>query len=101
MCIAEYIIGNKVGKDTVTTILDSLKITKSPCFRKHNDTLAKSYNRIWKHLSPQQRRLLTWGIDGTAMLNDSGLALKKGLDYYKDLGDAFNDIRGLFDDFPF
>lgn len=106
MCIMEYIIADKWGASSVKTVLDALNNNKSAAFNRHKGKLAQSYANIWNQLSPDNRMLLMGiSVPGTS-LNDKGLALKAGLNYYKKLGDVrssskLGGLGGLFDDYPF
>ena len=106
MCIMEYIIADKWGASSVKTTLDALNNNKSAAFNRHKGKLAQSYANIWNQLSPDNRMLLMGiSVPGTS-LNDKGLALKAGLNYYKKLGDVRSSSKpgslgALFGDYPF
>jgi hypothetical protein len=106
MCIMEYIIADKWGASSVKTVLDALNNNKSAAFNRHKGKLAQSYANIWNQLSPDNRMLLMGiSVPGTS-LNDKGLALKAGLNYYKKLGDVRSSSKpgslgALFGDYPF
>ena len=110
MCIMEFVIADKWGASSVRTILDSLNSNKSAAYNRHKDKLAQSYLNIWNQLDPINQLLLEGNSVPGRTLNDKGLALKAGLDYYKKLGGVRNSTRssrlsglsGLFnDDLPF
>jgi len=104
MCIMEYIIGDKWGSSSVKTILNALNNNKSAAFNRHKVKLAQSYSRIWNQIPYENRLLLSGGIGYGTSLNDKGLALKAGLDYYKKLGDvpSSRGLGGIFGtDLPF
>lgn len=84
MCIMEYIVGEKSGRQKVVNVLDSLKCNKSKTFNMSNSSIGKAYNEIWNSLSYDARRALEGTGIGTS-LNSKGLALKRGLDYLKEL----------------
>lgn len=104
MCIMEYVIADKWGASSVKSILDSLNNNKSAGFNKHKSKLAQSYSNIWNQLDSNNRMLLMGLSVPGRTLNDKGMALKTGLDYYKRLGDVRNSSSsrlaglGLFDD---
>ncbi|MCH5223732.1 MAG: hypothetical protein J1E82_06795 [Muribaculaceae bacterium] len=82
MCIMEYIIPGKAGKVGVENILDSLKLNRSFTFNSHNSEIRQAYNEIWGHLPYDLKNVIQtkpW------MLSDQGEAIKKGIDYLKDL----------------
>ena len=101
----EYIIADRWGASSVKSILDSLNNNKSAAFNRHKSKLAQSYSNIWNQLDSNNRMLLMGlGVPGRT-LNDKGLALKVGLEYYKKLGDVRSSSRlgglsglGLFND---
>lgn len=105
MCIMEYVIGDKWGASSVKTILNALSANMSATFKRNNSTLSKRYHEIWSQLTLDTRMLiLGLGITLGKTLNDKGLALKAGLEYYKKLGDVQDRggtggrLGGLFDD---
>lgn len=107
ICIMEYIVADKRGASSVKAVLDSLNNSKSAAFIRHKAKLAQSYSSIWNQL-PKESRMLMMGLGGYGTsLNDKGLALKTGLEYYKKLGDVCSSSclgdLGIFDDldFPF
>ena len=68
-------------------------------FQKHKNKFAESYRAIWGQL-PSDAKLTIQGLNPRATLNDSGRALKRGLDYYKKFGgvtekSSLSDILGL------
>lgn len=105
LCIMEYIIADRWGASSVKSILDSLNNNKSAAFNRHKSKLAQSYSNKWNQLDSNNRMLLMGlGVPGR-ILNDKGLALKAGLEYYKKLGDVRSSSRlgglsglGLFND---
>lgn len=88
ICIMEYIIGNKYGRSEVERILDILKQNASIEFQRHANIFKKSYIAIWNQLDSNTKLLLNGNNQSFSgiSLNENGLALKKGLDYYKSLG---------------
>ena len=82
MCIMKYIIHKEYGGSAVPKILDKLLYDMSPTFKRYKSTFDQSYRNIWGQL-PAGARLAIQGNNPNATLNESGLALKKGLDYYK------------------
>ena len=89
LCVMEYVIGQAYGRIDVERILNQIIANKSQEFRRHSAVFRKSYTAIWNQL-PFETQML---IEGDALaslygksLNEKGLALKKGLDYYKKLG---------------
>lgn len=84
MCIMEYIVEEKHGKQQVVNVLDSLKYNKSNTFKMSNSSIGKAHNDIWNSLPYDARRALEGTSIGTS-LNSKGLALKRGLDYLKEL----------------
>lgn len=92
MCIIEYVIANKWGVSSVKSILDSLNNNKSTSFNKHNGKLAQSYSNIWDKLDSNNHMLLMGLSVPGKTLNDKGLALKTGLDYYKKLGNIHSSM---------
>ena len=110
MCIMEFVIADKWGASSVRTILDSLNSNKSATYNRHKDKLAQSYLNIWNQLDPINQLLLEGNSVPGRTLNNKGLALKAGLDYYKKLGGVhspsklsrLSGLSGLFnDDLPF
>lgn len=88
MCIIEYIIKDKTGSYSVQSILDKLNNNKSATFNRHKGKLAQSYADIWDEL-PIDLRMLILGIGAPGtVLSSKGLAIKRGLEYYKKLGDV-------------
>lgn len=103
-CIMKYIIHQEYGGSSVTSVLNGLKNNMSSTFRRHNHHLRDAYNNIWNQL-PYNTKALLQGSSLSAIagetLNDKGLALKRGLDYFKSLGgvsssSSINDLLGLF-----
>lgn len=85
MCIMEYVIGQKSGRYSVCNILDALESNRSQTFRKYAGKLKNTYDTIWNQLGFETQMLME-GMGGlNSTLNDKGLALKKGLDYYSNL----------------
>ncbi|MBT9873075.1 hypothetical protein GPL06_09655 [Bacteroides salyersiae] len=82
MCVMEYIISDKYGKAKVEAVLDSLKLNMSTTFRNHSSEIREAYTLIWNQLPYSARSAIQnepWS------LNEKGQALKKGLDYLKEL----------------
>lgn len=82
MCIMEYVIADKYGKSKVEAVLDSLKLNMSLTFRTQNSEISDAYTMIWNQLPYTARSAIQnepWS------LNEKGQALKKGLDYLRDL----------------
>ena len=82
MCIMEYVIPDKYGKSKVEAVLDSLKLNISSTFRTQNSEIGEAYTMIWNQLPYTARSAIQnepWS------LNEKGQALKKGLDYLRDL----------------
>jgi predicted transcriptional regulator len=109
MCIMEFVVGDKSGSYAVCRVLDALKNNKSAAFNRHKGKLAQTYMQIWNQLSPENQMLMM-GLGGFGTtLNEKGEALKRGLNYYKELGDVrtprgFGGLgrrSSLFDDYPF
>jgi len=88
MCIYEYVIEEKWGSVNVKRILNALCENRSATFKRHKSTFANSYHQIWNSLSFDNQIALNSGV----ALNDKGWALKRGLDYYKKLG----EVSGFF-----
>ena len=89
LCVMEYVIGQAYGRTDVERILNQIIANKSQEFRRHSSVFRKSYNSIWNQLPFETRMLIDGDVLGSLYgktLNDKGLALKKGLDYYKKLG---------------
>lgn len=82
MCIMEYIIPDKYGKSKVEAVLDSLKLNMSSTFRTQNSEIGATYTLIWNQLPYNARNTI---LNEPWSLNEKGQALKKGLDYLKDL----------------
>lgn len=103
-CIMQYIIGDSYGASSVKVILDDLNSNKSTTFKRHSSILSNSYKTIWNQL-PFNVQIALGGIGQT--LNDKGLALKAGLEYYKKLGGGVKSSGGIGgfsvfpDDLPF
>lgn len=92
ICIMEYVVGQENGKSSVVRILNTLKANKSSEFRRHCAVFKRSYDAIWDQLPLETQMLLT-GKEIFAQgksLNEKGLALKQGLEFYKSLGE-FSD----------
>ena len=85
MCIMKYIIQQEYGGSSVAGILDRVYNNMSPEFQKHRKKFADSYKAIWGQL-PSDAKLTIQGFNPNATLNDSGRALKRGLEYYKKFG---------------
>lgn len=82
MCIMEYVIADKYGKSKVEVVLDSLKLNMSSTFRTQNSEIGDAYTMIWNQLPYTARSAIQnepWS------LNEKGQALKKGLDYLREL----------------
>lgn len=99
ICIMKYIIQQEYGGSSVAGILDRVYDNMSSEFQKHRNKFAESYNAIWGQL-PSDAKLTIQGFNPNATLNDSGRALKRGLDYYKKFGgvtetSSLSDILGL------
>lgn len=99
MCIMKYIIQQEYGGSTVAGILDRIYNNMSSEFKNRRGKFAQSYNAIWGQL-PSDAKLTIQGFNPNATLNDSGRALKKGLEYYKKFGgvtksSSLSDILGL------
>ncbi|MBV3670099.1 MULTISPECIES: hypothetical protein [unclassified Bacteroides] len=82
MCIMEYVIPDKYGKTKVEAVLDSLKLNMSPTFKTQNSEIGEAYTMIWNQLPYNARSAIQ---NNPWSLNEQGQALKKGLDYLKDL----------------
>lgn len=99
VCIMDYVVGNIAGRVSVENTLNALKNNKSTEFKKNNDVFKQRYDSIWRQLSRENRYLILHGFGMTpgSSLNENGIALKKGLDYMKNLGD-FSDgpLFGVF-----
>ncbi len=83
MCVMEYIIPDKYGKLKVESVLNSLKSNMSSTFRSSNSEISEAYSMIWNQLPYNARSAIQ---NNPWSLNEQGEALKKGLDYLKDLG---------------
>lgn len=99
MCIMKYIIQQEYGGSSVAGILDRVYNNMSSEFQKHRKKFAESYKAIWGQL-PSDAKLTIQGFNPNATLNDSGRALKRGLDYYKQFGgvtesSSLSDLFGL------
>ncbi len=82
MCIMEYVIADKYGKSKVEAVLNSLKLNMSSTFKTQNSEIGDAYTMIWNQLPYTARSAIQnepWS------LNEKGQALKKGLDYLRDL----------------
>lgn len=99
ICIMKYIVNDHYRSTIVSNILNNLNNNKSAVFNRHARQLAQSYNKIWNQLPASTKSLLQNGFsfDGST-LNSKGLALKKGLDFYKKLGNVVNN-NSIFDIF--
>ena len=78
----EYVIPDKYGKTKVEAVLDSLKLNMSPTFKIQNSEIGEAYTMIWNQLPYNARSAIQ---NNPWSLNEQGQALKKGLDYLKDL----------------
>ena len=99
MCIMEYIVQDDYKSSSVETILDQLNNNKSNMFNICATKLANEYRKIWNQLPLQTQMLIQQGYTYTgSTLNSKGLALKKGLGYYKKLGNITDtdSISSLF-----
>ncbi len=85
-CIMEYVITQKRESSTVEKVLNSLNNNKSTEFSHHTGELKKLYDNIWNQIPVETQMLLEGRYSMGATLNDRGLALKKGLNYLKDIG---------------
>lgn len=99
MCIMKYIIQQEYGGSSVAGILDRVYNNMSSEFQKHRKKFADSYKAIWGQL-PSDAKLTIQGFNPNATLNDSGRALKRGLEYYKKFGgvtesSSLSDILGI------
>ncbi len=99
MCIMKYIIQQEYGGSSVAGILDRIYNNMSSEFKKRRNKFAQSYRTIWGQL-PSDAKLTIQGFNPNATLNDSGRALKRGLDYYKKFGgvtesSSLSDILGI------
>lgn len=104
MCIMEYVIGNQYGSSSVERILDKLSSNKSSEFRKQGSSFRSAYNSIWNKLPYNTRTLLEGGINAAVLgqtLNENGLALRKGLNYFKSLGGFSSGSSSLFPNLDF
>lgn len=90
MCIMEYVIGQKRGGISVKQILNALKNNMSATFKLRNAILSQQYNQLWSQLTIENRMLMQGLCYPGRTLNDKGLALKEGLQYYIDLGGVMN-----------
>lgn len=84
MCIMEYIVADKIGKQKVIKVLDALKYNKSNTFKTSNSAIGDAYDSIWNSLPYDAKSALQGTSVGTS-LNSQGIALKRGLDYLKEL----------------
>lgn len=96
-CIMKYVIHQESGGYSVTGVLDKLENNMSATFRNHRNHLREAYNSIWKEL-PADAKMTLRGLNPHATLNSQGLALKKGLDYFKSLGGVATTRSSIFDD---
>jgi hypothetical protein len=100
VCIEEYVIGDRYGKDSVKSILNSIKSNQSVQFRRHSKVFSDRYHAIWSQLPKEAKQLITLGYSlGGSTLNDKGYALKEGLEILKDFGGVNSSGLGggLFD----
>ena len=97
ICIMEYIIADKRSASSVKAILDSLNNNKSDAFNRHKDKLGQSYSSIWNRLDSGHKMLLMGHSLPGKSLNDKGLALRAGLDYYKKLGNVCSSRSSRLD----
>ena len=99
ICIMKYIVNDHFRSTSVSNILNNLNNNKSAVFNRCARQLAQSYNKIWGQLPSNTKYLLQNGysFDGST-LNSKGLALKKGLEFYKKLGNvvSHNSIFDIF-----
>ena len=84
MCIMEYVVSDKFGKQKVIKVLDNLKYNTSYTFKQNCSAIKDAYNNIWNSLPYDARKALEGTSIGTS-LNAQGIALKRGLDYLKEL----------------
>lgn len=84
MCIMEYVVSDKFGKQKVIKVLDNLKYNRSYTFKQNCSAIKDAYNNIWNSLPYDARKALEGTSIGTS-LNAQGIALKRGLDYLKEL----------------
>ena len=112
ICIMKYVVGQESGYSSVQSILDSLKSNMSNEFRKHRAVFKKQHDEIWNALPSDTKNLINGGLFAPRgqSLNEKGLALKRGLQYMRDLGGFSSDDydplsflrrRSPLDDLPF
>ncbi|MCD8206426.1 MAG: hypothetical protein LUD72_00660 [Bacteroidales bacterium] len=80
-CVMEYIAYDKVGKQGVIKVLNSLQNNMSRTFRNNNSVIKKDYHSIWNSLPYNTQIALRSGYN----LTDKGYALKSALDWLKKL----------------
>lgn len=99
VCIMEYIIANVTGRSSVESTLDVLKANRSNEFKKHRSVFKQRFDSIWSQLPMESKYLIErgYGMSPGSYLNENGLALKKGLEYMKSLGEFTAPSRlGIF-----
>ncbi len=98
ICIMEYVVGQEYGKSSVVKNLNALQANKSSEFRRHVAVFKRSYDSIWKQLPFETQMLLTGNgfLAQGKTLNDKGLALKQGLEFYKSLGEFSDEPFRIF-----
>ena len=100
VCIEEYVIGDKYGKEGVKSILNAIKTNKTAQFSSNSNVFSERYHAIWSQLPSEAKQLISLGFGpaGTT-LSDKGYALKEGLNLLKDFGGVTNSGLGggLFD----
>lgn len=82
ICIQEYVMSDKYGRNRVESILDSLNWNKSNTFRSSSTQLKTIYNSYWDQMPSDAKYAIKYDSD---TLNDKGRALKEGLDYLNKL----------------
>ena len=89
VCIMEYVVANVAGRSSVESTLEALKANKSNEFKKHKSVFKQRFDSIWSQLPTESKYLIERGysMNPGSYLNENGLALKKGLEYMKSLGE--------------
>ncbi|MGL4493082.1 MAG: hypothetical protein ACRCT5_09565, partial [Tannerellaceae bacterium] len=95
LCIRDYIVEASNASSGVIKTLDKINNNKSATFKRHAIQLADTYYAILRKM-PKESRLIMLVEYQNERLTEEGLALMKGLGYYKKLGSVSqNSINKL------